>query len=189
MNTNNLREAVLSCAPNSNAQWQNYYHRMLTLIDRCSEEAAPCWHRNRSTSHFTASSFIINPQGSFLAIFHTTLQRWLQPGGHIEDHDTTPFQSALREALEEVGHIGLEPLSKNPIDLDIHSIPHKGNRCAHEHFDIRYAWVATEYDRVQINHESQAWQWLSNEQLASWAQDSSISRAIIQTQSLWLQKS
>jgi len=38
------------------------------------------------------------------------LNRWLQPGGHIEDCDPTAQDAARREAQEEAGLSGLHPI-------------------------------------------------------------------------------
>lgn len=49
----------------------------------------------------------------FLLIFHRKLGKWLPPGGHVEDKETT-LQAAFREVKEEVG-------------IEVHSVMIKGN--------------------------------------------------------------
>jgi 8-oxo-dGTP pyrophosphatase MutT (NUDIX family) len=51
---------------------------------------------------FTASVFIVR-DGKVLLHWHKKLNKWLQPGGHIE-LDEDPNQAALREAKEETGY-------------------------------------------------------------------------------------
>ncbi len=58
--------------------------------------------RGRSSGHLSASAIMLR-SGLLLAVYHRYLQRWMQPGGHL-DADESPQQAALREALEEAGH-------------------------------------------------------------------------------------
>lgn len=53
--------------------------------------------------HFCASAFIINPENKkILLVKHSDYDKWLQPGGHIEE-DETPEEAAVREVFEETG--------------------------------------------------------------------------------------
>ena len=50
-----------------------------------------------------ASAFIINPKDKkILLVKHGDYDKWLQPGGHIEE-DETPEEAAIREVYEETG--------------------------------------------------------------------------------------
>ncbi|MDO8428754.1 MAG: NUDIX domain-containing protein [Candidatus Diapherotrites archaeon] len=51
--------------------------------------------------HFTAGTFIVH-QSKVLLILHRKLNKWLPPGGHVDENEL-PDQCALREAKEEVG--------------------------------------------------------------------------------------
>lgn len=52
-------------------------------------------------NHICASAIIIHPiTKKILLVHHKKLNKWVQPGGHIEDHES-PEDAALREVLEE----------------------------------------------------------------------------------------
>lgn len=106
--------------------------------------------RNNFTGHITTSAFIVNRQGDELLLLkHKSLDRWLQPGGHVDSTDPSLIASALREAVEETGISSeqLRLLSADIFDIDSHRIP--GNTRKHEpahvHHDVRFLfqYVAT----------------------------------------------
>lgn len=100
--------------------------------------------RSTKGAHITGSAFVVDRQaGALLLIHHRALDRWLQPGGHV-DAGEDAAQAALREAAEETGLNGFRLLPWRggllPIDIDSHPIPanpRKGEP-AHVHHDIRY---------------------------------------------------
>lgn len=108
-------------------------------------EAEPFpFSRSTASAHITGSAFILDrPASALLLIHHRALDRWLQPGGHIDDGEDAAT-AALREAAEETGLTGLRLISWRggllPIDIDSHVIPanpRKGE-AGHVHHDIRY---------------------------------------------------
>lgn len=114
--------------------------RMLELLDRGPEVLS---RSHRQPGHFTASAFVLCPERRrLLLVHHGKLDRWLQPGGHIEPDDESLLLAAVREAREEAGVSALEPLGGGVFDVDIHAIPENPREGAHAHFDVRYAFVA-----------------------------------------------
>ena len=52
--------------------------------------------------HFCASAFVINPvDKKILLVKHHLFDKWVQPGGHIED-DETPEEAALEKCLKRL---------------------------------------------------------------------------------------
>lgn len=107
-------------------------------------EAEPFpFSRSTAAAHITGSAFILDRRAcALLLIHHRALDRWLQPGGHVDEGEDAST-AALREAAEETGLAGLRLMSWRggllPIDIDSHAIPanpRKGE-AAHVHHDIR----------------------------------------------------
>jgi ADP-ribose pyrophosphatase YjhB (NUDIX family) len=112
---------------------------MLQLADELSDPLS----RDEPTAHFTASAFVVDEAGARTCLVqHAKLGRLLQPGGHIESTDASVEEAALREAREETAlELRLHPTAPRPFDLDIHSIPARGDEPEHLHLDVRYLLV------------------------------------------------
>jgi 8-oxo-dGTP pyrophosphatase MutT (NUDIX family) len=103
--------------------------------------------RLTSPGHLTSSGIVFDRRDKHvLLIHHNMLERWLQPGGHLEPGELPPH-AARREVYEETG---VEPetlLSRIrehavPIDIDSHDIPanpRKGEP-PHTHHDFRFVF-------------------------------------------------
>src|SRR3990167_7047097 len=57
--------------------------------------------RRNFEGHITASGLVISSDKKVLVVFHNKLQKFLQPGGHIEKDDKNIIFSAMREVKEE----------------------------------------------------------------------------------------
>lgn len=130
--------------------------------------------RTCAPGHFTGSALVVHAdREQVLLLFHTKLQRWLQPGGHL-DGDANLAASALREATEESGIEGLR-VAVPAVDLDIHEVrPPKEE--PHLHLDVRFVVLAPEGAEVVGNHESQALRWVRPAQLSELGADEGLVR-------------
>ncbi|CAM8642701.1 MutT NTP pyrophosphohydrolases including oxidative damage repair enzymes [Acidimicrobiia bacterium] len=131
-------------------------------------------HRSCVDGHFTASALVVE-EGSdrFIILFHTKLQKWLQPGGHV-DGDANLAANALREATEETGISGLRVVVP-AIDLDIHEVrPPK--EAPHLHLDVRFVVLAPSGSVPIGNHESESLRWVTLDELAELGADNGLVR-------------
>lgn len=130
--------------------------------------------RSCVNGHLTASALVVDPSSEqVLVLFHTKLQRWLQPGGHV-DGDPDLAAGALREATEETGIEGLRVLVPL-VDLDIHEVRPPAEP-PHLHLDVRFAVVAPPGATPFGNHESEALRWVSLDDLAGLGVDAGLLR-------------
>ncbi len=156
------------------AEEQAHKGRMLALLDGAAD---PFARASFAPGHFTASGFVLSPDGSaLLLVHHRKLDRWLQPGGHVEAGDRDIVAAARRELAEEVGLADL-PLEVDGIfDLDVHAIPALAREPAHEHFDVRLLFRAHSL-QLRAGNELHAARFVPLEEIEAGAPDRSVLRA------------
>lgn len=126
--------------------------------------------------HFTASAFILAPEGgALLLIFHEKLGRWLQPGGHFEPEDADLHAAVAREVAEETGLVELDALGL--FDLDVHYIPARRADPGHRHFDARVLLRARTRE-VRAATDALDARWVRFDEVASVGTDESVMRAV-----------
>jgi len=91
--------------------------------------------------HVTVSGLVLSHErNAVLLVFHERLQRWLQPGGHLEPSDRTLVDAARREVREETGLIVEDP-APVLVGVDVHDIPAAGGEPPHRHHDLMFRFV------------------------------------------------
>ncbi|MGH9368992.1 MAG: NUDIX hydrolase, partial [Thermoanaerobaculia bacterium] len=116
---------------------------------------------------------------AYLLVYHRRLERWLQPGGHVEPGDASVFEAARREALEETGVAALEaPFGALLLDVDVHPIPPRPDRPAHVHFDLRYLLTTAEESFAIQAEEVRRAAWFTLEEALAAGVDGSLERAL-----------
>jgi len=120
--------------------------------------------RSNQQGHVTASGLVLKDD-ALLLIFHNKLQRFLQPGGHLEETDTSLYEAARREIHEETGlDVAPSPLfpDKGPLHIDAHVIPARPrhNEPEHWHYDCLYLFTPRSGNvRIDMN-EVGHYQWV-----------------------------
>ena len=133
--------------------------------------------RSTTPGHLTGSALVFNHDATeTLLMFHTKLQRWLQPGGHA-DGEANLARVALKEATEETGIEGLEIVDP-AVDLDIHNVA-KADNDPIWHYDVRFVVFAPEGAQPVGNHESQDLRWVSLGALDDYGLDEGHRRMIV----------
>jgi 8-oxo-dGTP pyrophosphatase MutT (NUDIX family) len=178
-----LREQLGGYQP-ANTTEAAFVQRMLEL-----SRGELAWQRSHfEPGHFTASAFVLSPdRGDLVLIHHKKLGIWVQPGGHVEPSDGDLVCSARREVLEEVGLSELESIpgagGSLLFDVDIHRIPARKEDPAHEHFDVRFAFVAKTRELVH-SEEVADLRWVPLDAVAQMGTDESVLRAVAKLRAL-----
>lgn len=136
-----LRRALCGYEPADEFE-RGFVVRMRALLDSPGD---PFDRRRFDPGHMTSSGYVLSPEGDdLLLIRHAVLERWLQPGGHVESDDHDMVAAARREIREETGldAVVLVVPGDAPFDLDVHPIPARRGQPAHHHFDVRYLFRA-----------------------------------------------
>jgi 8-oxo-dGTP pyrophosphatase MutT (NUDIX family) len=134
------------------------------------------YHRDHLPGHITGSAWVLNQDRTeVLLVHHAKLNRWLQPGGHA-DGDEDVVAVALRELEEETGVKKVTPWGSGIFDIDIHSIPTRKDFPQHDHYDVRFAFIANEKEPLLVSEESHDVQWVLLAELDRFTDSESVYR-------------
>jgi 8-oxo-dGTP pyrophosphatase MutT (NUDIX family) len=147
----------------------------LEAIRTFAARHADPFDRRIREGHLTGSAIIVSAEGTrTLLLHHRKLDRWLQPGGHVEDGDASVFDAALREACEETGLADFSaPLGAAILDLDVHAIPASGADPPHFHYDVRFLLTTGNGGGISADAA-----WFRMDAIPRLDSDGSLSRAV-----------
>ncbi len=164
------RAVVRSFRPEDN-RGRSERERILAYMDEHPDALV----RSCLQGHLTASGLILDTGAErALLTHHKKLDRWLQLGGHV-DGSGDLSGSALREGVEESGIPDLT-VDAQPVDLDIHTIPPRGDEPQHLHLDVRFLLHAPAGCKEIVSDESHDLAWVAPSELADYATDDSVVR-------------
>ena len=158
MKTLHLRSLLLKYYP-LDAQEKLFKEQILQFI----ENYDTCFERSLEIGHITASSWLLNRNGTHaLLLHHAKLDRWFQLGGHC-DGDPNTLSVAIKEAQEESGIEGIRAVSSEIFDIDVHLIPENSKEKTHLHYDIRFLLQVNSEEEIRQNKESKQLKWVSKD--------------------------
>src|SRR4051794_10365341 len=105
--------------------------------------------------HITCSGLVLARDGALLLVHHRRLDRWLQPGGHVEGEDVELWAAPARDVVEEPG-VDPEPGPRPPlIGVDVRGIPPGKGETYQLHLDLLFALRARSKE-CRVSRESRA---------------------------------
>lgn len=100
-------------------------------------------YRDGGPRHLTASAIVVDgPAEQVALVWHLKGRFWVQPGGHLEEGETSLEMAARREVSEEIGIDDLETLGQGPAVLNRHGLDAAFGACR-EHWDVQFLFRAS----------------------------------------------
>jgi len=148
------------------------------MLDLAAVAHDPFDRHEYAPGHFTASAFVIHPDGDrVLLVHHGRIGIWVQPGGHVDPDDARLIEAAAREVTEETGVVDLTPIGDGIVDVDVHVFPEGSGQPRHLHYDLRFGFVAGS-GTLAATEEVRDCRWVTPEQLVALGVDRSVLRPV-----------
>lgn len=154
--------------------------QMKTELTAFVQQHEDCFERTLLVGHVTGSAWVLDEtRTQVLLMHHRKLDRWFQPGGHCDGNPDVQ-DVAQREAWEETG-VTVKPVSEAIFDVDIHTIPARGQEPEHLHYDVRFLFEADATQPIVINQESKDIRWVPLADVTTLNEEESIARMVRKT--------
>jgi 8-oxo-dGTP pyrophosphatase MutT (NUDIX family) len=128
--------------------------------------------------HITCTAAVLHPDGMHvLLMHHHRHQRWLLPGGHVEEDDVTLGDTARREAMEETAVVIADSGQGTLAGMDVHGIPARKREPFHLHHDLIFTFNANS-EEFAFTDEAPRVAWCGMDEFARYHLPSSITRAV-----------
>lgn len=159
----NILSKYLEIFPNEKERQE----KLIEYLENNKDKQITDW--SNFDGHITAGGFIYAAkENKILLLYHKDLNMYLYPGGHAENSDVNPLDTAKREVFEETGldNLKLIAICDNkliPIDIDTHIIEYnkRRNLPEHYHFDFRYLFIVDNIKNIKIDEEeSKCYKWI-----------------------------
>lgn len=162
-------------------EYLNYYpeekenlSQLIKLVNENLNDTSNLFNRKNFQGHITASGFIYCVSANKLLLLeHKSLNKFLQPGGHVESIDNEIISTAKREVKEETSLHDLNVLSLSndiniPFDINSHYIPKNDKKSEDEHYhhDFGYLFTVDKLDDIRLDYdESNDYKWVNIKEL------------------------
>ena len=162
----NLKAKLLAYTPCCEQEARDL-EMMLYALERLESPLT----RDNAIAHFSASSWIVNPDRTkALMAWHNIYRSWTWSGGHA-DGEADLLKVALREAREETGLRVIEPVLSGNYSVEVLPVnAHvKRGRFVSAHLHLNATFLLTADDTQQIHckpDENSGVQWMPLDQAA-----------------------
>ena len=150
----------------------------LQMLDLAAAIVDPFAREEYSPGHFTASAFVLHPDGDrALLVHHGKIGIWVQPGGHVDVGDVSLIDAARREVADETGITDLAAIADGLFDIDVHVFPEGRDQPRHLHCDLRFGFVAGD-GTITATDEVRDCRWVGWEELSALGVGRSVLRPV-----------
>lgn len=174
-NRKQMLELLLEYQP-SGADEKNSREKIIEFVKANPE----CFDNDFKSGHITGSALVTDRKREYVLLtHHRKLDRWLQFGGH-SDSDPDVIKTGMREATEESGLKSLQfyPEHEGIFDVDVHTIPQRGEMLEHTHYDVRILLTGDISEPIVTSQESKELKWIKLREVKDYNQEPAFSRMI-----------